>query len=111
MTALERILVFSQAVSNSDYYTGVAVVNPGVTDAQVRIELTDGKSGETAAQTVKVKAGGRSSGLLTEYFPSLTGRELSSGFVRVSSDKNLTAYAVIGTRNLSVLSANPAQGN
>jgi hypothetical protein len=56
-----------------------------------------------------LKAGGLISGLLTEYFPSLAGRVMDSGFVRISSDSGLVAGVVFGTHNLSVLSAIPPQ--
>jgi hypothetical protein len=43
--------------------------------------------------------------LLTEYFPTLAGKNQSSGYVRVISNKPVTAYSTVGTKDLSVLSA------
>jgi glucose/arabinose dehydrogenase len=107
VSTLKRDLVFSQAVSNLTYFTGIALLNPGATDAQVQIELTDAKSGQTLRQTVTLKAGERTSRLLTEYFPSLIGRSMDAGFVHVASDNGVAAYALFGTNSLSVLSAIP----
>ena len=48
------------------------------------------------------------SGLLTQYFPSLLGQSIDSGYVRLTADRPVAGYATFGTHDLAVLSAIPA---
>jgi hypothetical protein len=103
--------VFSQVASNSTYFTGIAIFNPGNTDAVTSIAVFDKTGGLLASKETTIKARSRSSKLLTEYFPDLAGQDLHSGYIRISSGQGVAAYAVYGTNNLTALSAIPAQGN
>jgi len=51
----------------------------------------------------------RKSQLLTQYFPQLVGQNISSGYIKVTSDRNVASFALFGTANLSVLAAVPPQ--
>jgi glucose/arabinose dehydrogenase len=111
VSSFKRNIVFSQVASNSTYFTGIAIFNPGNTDAGARIEVFDKTGDLLASHETTIRARGRSSKLLTEYFPNLAGEDLHSGYIRISSDVGIAAYAVYGTTNLTALSAIPAQGN
>ncbi len=47
--------------------------------------------------------------LLTDYFPALVGQTRLSGYIKVTVDQGVACFGVLGTNNLSVLSAIPAQ--
>jgi len=106
---LNRNVIFSHAASNTTYFTGVALVNPGSTSAQVTIDLYGADGMLEATVTTNVPSKGRSSRLLTELFPALVGEDRTSGYIRVTSDWPLASFALFGTNSLSVLSAIPAK--
>lgn len=101
-------MVFPQVVSNESYYTGITILNPGDKAAKVTISVlaSDGKL--LATRDDSLPAGHRVSNLLTEYFPSLAEHSLSSGYIRITSDTGMVSFAVIGSRDFTVLSAIPA---
>jgi hypothetical protein len=109
VSSLQTAVVFSQVASNDTYFTGVAMLNPGNADATVTLEVYK-KTGELliSKQDV-VGAQKRKSLLLTEYFPSLVGQQISSGYIKLTSDRSLASFALFGTSSLSVLSAVPPQ--
>jgi hypothetical protein len=47
--------------------------------------------------------------VLTQYFPNLIGQDISSGYIKFMVDGGVASFAVLGTNNLSVLSAIPPQ--
>ena len=106
----KKSLTLNQVVSNRDFFTGIALVNPGSADGQAQIRLLDKAGNELYSRSVAVKAMGRSLGLLTEYFPELIGQDINSGYLQVSSENGLVACEVLGTHNLTALSAIPARG-
>jgi hypothetical protein len=60
------------------------------------------------ASTVQtIPARRRQSGLLTEYFLDLTGENIGSGYIKVTSDQGLASFALFGS--LEALSAVPAR--
>ena len=109
VSTLGRSQVLSHVASNGTYYTGLAVLNPNSTNAQVKIELyaPDGTLSMSATQTVA--PGQRISRLLTELFPDLVGQDWHAGYVKLTADVGVACFGVFGTQNLSVLSAIPAQ--
>ncbi len=109
VSTLQQSLVFSQVASSETYFTGLAIVNPNLVDATARIDLyaSDGTLQNSFSQTVR--AGRRVSRLLTDYFPALVGQTRLSGYIKVTVDQGVACFGVLGTNNLSVLSAIPAQ--
>jgi hypothetical protein len=106
---LQHSAVFSHVASNDLFFTGIAVLNPGVYDALVTLELhaADGMLIETVSQVIP--AGQRISRLMTEYFASLCTRDQTSGYLRITSSRPTASFALFGTKDLSVLSAIPPQ--
>jgi hypothetical protein len=98
-------VLFSQVSSTGAYFTGIAVVNPNTSPADVSIELHGSDGALVATKQEVIPAGSRVSRLLTEYFPALAGKNQSSGYVRVIANRPITAYSTVGTKDLSALSA------
>jgi len=111
VSALNRSMIFGQVVSNAAFFTGVALANPGASEVHALMQLFDPQGTEVSSRVITIVAGGQSSGLLTEYFPISSSQSINSGYLRISADGGLAAYAVIGTNDLSILAAIPAKGN
>jgi hypothetical protein len=84
------------------------MLNPSDTDAAARIELFDWDGRKYVSSNETIPARRRKSPLLTEFFPHLKGQDISSGYIRVTSDRGLASFALFGTQSLTVLSAVPA---
>lgn len=108
-SAFQYGIVFCQAASDSTWFTGLALMNPGDVAASARIDLFDSNGNIVAAKPELILGSGRKSQEIKQYFPELAGRQLSSGYIRVSSDQPLAGYALFGTHSLTSLSAIPAQ--
>jgi PKD repeat protein len=102
-------MVFSQVVSDSNYFTGLAILNPNGSPANASIEVYDPSGNRVASKIEIIPAGRRSSGLLTDYFPILKDQNISGGYIKVTSDRNVASFALFGTTNLSVIAAVPPQ--
>ncbi len=102
-------LTFSQIASDVNFYTGLAILNPDSAPLRAAIKVYDKSGNEIAGKVEDLPAFGRTSKLLTDYFPELAGRQISGGYVIVEGIKTLAAFAVFGTKNLSALSAVPPQ--
>jgi hypothetical protein len=101
--------LFGQLASDGTYFTGVAVLNPGPASAVVTLAaFASGGAALAPARSVTLAAGARRSGVVEEWFPALAGQNRSSGYVRLTSDTPVAAFALFGTRDLSALSAIPA---
>ncbi len=111
VSSVQKDIIFSQVASNSDYFTGIAMLNPAATTATTRMDVCDSGGRVIASSRIIVLAHSRVSGLLTEYFPDLAGQDLHSGYIRVTSDTGLVTLALFGTNSLSALSAIPPSGN
>jgi hypothetical protein len=98
-------MIFSQVASDDNFYTGLAIVNPESTPIRASINVYDRNGTWLAGKVEDLPAQGRVSKLLTEFFPELAGRKISSGYFVVEAARNLAAYAVFGTRNHTSLSA------
>ena len=103
--------VFSQVASNATWFTGVAVLNPDYSAANATVYLLDKTGSVMRAKTLVIPARSRISKLLTqpELFPDIVGVNISSGYIRVTSDKGLAAFALFGPNDLSALTAVPPQ--
>ncbi len=100
-------LVLGQVASDSDYWTGIALVNKGDEDVTATIEVFDRQGTIIASKQENISKRQRKSQLLTQYFPSLVGREIHSGYIKVTSTRGLLGFALFGTKD--ALSAVPAQ--
>jgi hypothetical protein len=105
----QETMIFSHIASDARYFTGLALLNPNESEATATIDLyrSDGILEATTTELIPAKR--RISRLVTEYFPELAGVERSSGYIRVKVDMAVASFALFGTRDLSVLSAIPAQ--
>lgn len=99
-------LTFGQLASDDEYYTGIAILNPGITDATAVMTVYPSE-GEVETASFPIPAGKRLTGALTSLFPNLAGRKIRRGYVRVSATQPVVGYAVFGTEK--VLSAIPPQ--
>ena len=105
----KRSVVFSHVASNSSWFTGVAMLNPGTTAANAMIQVYDQAGALLVSKVENLPAGYRKSRVLTDYFPAVDGQDRIAGYVRIISDSDLATFAVFGTHNVSVLSAIPPQ--
>jgi hypothetical protein len=109
VSELQTSILYSHVASNDLYFTGLAIVNPNPAEASVIIELYNA-NGFLLDQTTKmIVPGGRDSKLLTQYFPSLEGKDQTSGYIKLVSNLPIASFATFGTNTLSVLSAIPPQ--
>ena len=109
VSRLQRSVIFSQLASNETYFTGIAVINPNATAANITIEVRDENANMIATKTETIAARRRKSQLLTEYFPELIVRNLSRGYVKLTADNDVASFALYGTISTSVLSSVPPQ--
>ncbi len=100
-------VIYSQVAQNDVYYTGLAVINPGTTDAQVSVSVYDERGVMKASGSEKLGPGRRFSKLLTQIAPDAPA--MSKGYFRVKSDQPVFSFGLFGTRTFSVLSAIAAQ--
>ena len=108
-STLMKNLVFSQLASDDTYFTGVAILNPGQSAANVTIDVYDKEGNLIATKVESIAAGRRKSALMTEYFNQMKGSKYSSGYIRLRSDNGIVSFALFGTQRLTALSAVPAQ--
>jgi hypothetical protein len=106
---LKNKVLYSHVASNDLYFTGIAVLNPGKDDANVVIDIVAADGSIIDRRIFGLPAGEKRAKLLTEYFPSLIGKEQASGYIRVESDRPIASVSLFGTNSLSVLSAIPPQ--
>jgi hypothetical protein len=107
VASLSDTLVFPHVACDDQHYTGLSLVNPNGEPTVVTVEVVtaDGTSAGLARETIP--AGGRISRLLTEILPQVTGKSGLSGYIKISSDLGIAAFALIGGQELAVLSALP----
>ena len=108
VSELLREMVFGHVVTGEIYWTGIAVLNPGGTEADVTIRLYDEWGNLIRSRYVEIPAGRRTIGLLTEYFEGLSEEEFDRGYMRISADQGVASFALFG-KGLTFLSAIPAQ--
>ncbi len=105
----QKSVLYGHAVSNDLYRSGIAIVNPNTAAATAVVSLYAADGTLIAKKSEFIQAGRRTAKQLTEFFPSQAGKDQTSGYVKVTSDKPLASYSLFGTSNLSVLSAIPAK--
>lgn len=99
--------LFGLVVSNETYFTGLALLNPNAADASVQIEFRAPDGSLIVSKTERLPARRRSARFLETYFPSLANARPAQGYIRLTADRPIVPFALIGTRNLLVLSAVP----
>ncbi len=108
-TSLEQGVVYSHISSNDQYFTGLAILNPGAFDATVTIAIYNSDASLAMSRTVVIGRKQRISQMLEQIFPEMEGQQRTSGYFTVVADQPLASFALFGTRNLSALSAIPPQ--
>ena len=109
ISALQNEAVFSQVASNDTYYTGIALMNPGNTEARVALAVYDSGGQRLADPAVTLGPKTSRAFVLTSLAPELAGRQLISGYVRVTADQPIACFALYGTHDYKALSAIPPQ--
>jgi hypothetical protein len=109
VSRLDSSLLFKQVASSQLWYTGLAIVNPGQDAATATIEVFNADGSPAMSKDEAIPAGGRTSGLLAQFFPALASTDRTSGYIRVTSNRPVAAFALFGTNTGSALSAIPAQ--
>ncbi len=100
-------LLFSQVAVDDTWFTGLAVLNPGESPADLTISVYDTQGRLAGSGTRTLAKGARFSLLLSQLVPNLPS--LTKGFFTVHSTQPVAGFAVFGTHSLSVLSAVPPQ--
>ena len=109
ISKLQTSVLFSHVASNDLYFTGMAILNPNATDANISLELYAADGTLIERENELIGAGRREARVLTQFFTSLEGKDQTSGYVRLTSDQPIASFALFGTNSLSVLSAIPPQ--
>jgi DNA-binding beta-propeller fold protein YncE len=100
-------LVFSHVAQGLGLSTGLALINPGASTANVAIEVffEDGELNQSVE--FALPAGARDAQLLNEYFADFG--EQVGGYIRVTSDQNLAGLELFFADDLEYVSAVVAQ--
>jgi hypothetical protein len=109
VSALQNEVIFSQLASNGTYYTGIALMNPGNTEAHVTVAVYHGSGQRVANPAITLEPKSSRAFVLTSLLPELTGQDLISGYVRVFADQAIACFALYGTHDGTALSAIPPQ--
>jgi hypothetical protein len=87
--------IFNQVANGPDYFTGIALHNPGAESAQVTIEV-HAASGELTGRVVEtIGAGARFAKTLPELIPATEGQ--AGGYVLIESTQPLVAQEIFGS--------------
>jgi hypothetical protein len=109
VSSLNDTVFFGQLASDATYYTGIAVVNAQDSPTSIVIEIyrSDGSLATPAAEIPPIPARQRIVMLAEELFPGLGNQ--SGGYIRITGSQPFASFVLYGTRNLTALSAVPAQ--
>ncbi len=102
-------VVFHHIASDDLYFTEIAIVNPGSTDATVMLKLYNDGGILVDTSRISVPAGQQLCRSLSEYFGALQSASQMGGHVILSSNLPVATYALFGTNNRSALSSLPQQ--
>jgi hypothetical protein len=109
VSRLQTSVVFSQLASDATYYTGISILNPGDADTTATLDVIDRYGNVLQSSSEVIPARRRKAQLLSQYFPELADKSITSGYIRLTTDKPVAAFALYGTVNFSVLAAVSAQ--
>ncbi len=100
-----RRAVFGHVANLGEFFTGLALFNPGTEEAQVTIEVfnLDGQLAGSTQETLA--AGGRFARTLVELVPQSAGQ--AGGYIEVRSTHPLVGQELFGTNGLTLQSAVP----
>lgn len=104
---LRETFVFSQVANTSDFFTGLALYNPGEEAAEVRIEVYDAAGQQVGIAERSLGAGEPLARLIEELIPETAGQ--IRGHIRLFSSLPLAAVQIFGDREQTLLALVPAQ--
>ncbi|MBN1569551.1 MAG: fibronectin type III domain-containing protein [Acidobacteria bacterium] len=107
ISTLQNSVLFAHLPSTDSFYTGLAILNPNPDDAVVSIELYSANGIPIDIKSELISAKHSVTRLLTEFFPSLNGKNQVSAYLKLVSNQAIAAFALFGTTSLSVLSSIP----
>jgi len=108
-SVLQNEAIFSQVASNDTYYTGIALMNPDEAEARVTLSVYDSMGQQIADPAVTLEPKSSRAFVLSSLAPELTGRQLISGYIRMTADRPIACFALYGTHDFQALSAIPPQ--
>ncbi len=100
---LLRNFFFPYIAHSSGWSTGIALLNPGIQVATVRLEVWKPNGELVATRVISVSPGEREVKLLSEFFADLP--ELLAGYLVVSSDQAILGLELLFSNNLELMSA------
>ena len=106
---LRSTTLFGHVASDSENFTGLAVLNPQAEEVVATIDLHAADGTIEASTTERIPAKQRRSRLVTEIFPALSTQNQRSGYIRVTANKPVAAHVMIWRYDLSAVSPVPPQ--
>ncbi len=101
-----RRLAFDYLASTDEFFTGLAIFNPGYGTAAIDLEVLDSEGALLARAQLELGPRHRISRTLAELVPEVKGR--IGGYVRLESSQPVVAQQMFGHRKLHFLSSVPA---
>jgi hypothetical protein len=101
----QQNFAFPLAAEDSVYQTGIAILNPNSSTANVTMELWTADGSLAHATTIALSPGNRTALYLSDWFPGMA--PILTGNVRVHSDMPVYGLAQMNDRALHFLSAVP----
>jgi hypothetical protein len=99
--------VYAQVAQDATYFTGLAVINRNPQPASVTISIFNSSGIEVGSGQRTLGPFARFSELLSEIAPGMPAT--GSGYFKVTSDRPVFSFALLGTHPLSMLVAIPPQ--
>jgi hypothetical protein len=97
--------VFSQVANGLNYFTGLAVLNPGTQTASITLDVYTSSGTKTGSAILTLGPGQRFSRLLTDLLPAAAGQ--MGGYISLTSKVPIIAQELFGDIRLNFLSAVP----
>ncbi len=104
-TQVLRRAVFGQVADGADFFSGLALHNPGAAEAVVAIRIRTPKGVMAGENRVRLAAGARLAREITQWAPSARGQV--GGWIEIESDQPIVAQEIFGDRAGRALSAVP----
>ncbi len=101
-----RRAVFSQVANLGDFFTGLALFNPGPGRADITLEVYTREGVLAGRRVLSLRPGERISNLLVELVPETAGQV--RGYIVLISTQPVMAQELFGTGDLQMLSSVPA---
>jgi hypothetical protein len=101
---LSSVLLFPHVASSDLYITKLAIANPNNERSDIRVDLYASDGTLLESKTDGVPAQGRINRDVKELFPSLAGKNQTSGYMRLTANRPVSAISLIGTANNASLS-------